>query len=90
MTRATFAERLYRLLLWAHPPAFRRQCGGEILQVVRAATCTATRSEILMMAGRDGLASLAREWTTTLTGPRREHDLRRSSLENPCVISCET
>ena len=69
--KRTFAERLYTVLLWAHPPAFRRECGAEILQCARAAATDATRAEILFMAGRDGFASLARQWADTIRGPRR-------------------
>jgi predicted permease len=61
--KRSFAERVYAMLLWAHPPAFRRACGADILQVVRSAAKDATRADVILMAGRDGLSSLAREWT---------------------------
>ena len=69
MTRSP-AEWFYALLLWAHPPAFRRDCGDEILQAVRTAARHAPGPQVFMMAARDGLASLAREWREAVTGPR--------------------
>jgi predicted permease len=68
------AERLYALLLWAHPPAFRRACGAQILQLVRTAARDVPAGALLMLAGRDGLTSLAREWASTIRGPGRRLD----------------
>jgi hypothetical protein len=64
--KRTPAERLYQVLLWAHPPAFRRQFGEEILQLLRTATHRATGRELLFLACRDGFASLARQWGATV------------------------
>lgn len=69
--KRSFTERLYAALLWAHPPAFRRDYGADILQMVRtSARQAAAPRNTVMMAARDGLASLARQWTAVLRGPR--------------------
>jgi predicted permease len=62
----SFAERVYAVLLRAHPPAFRREFGHDLLQVVRTAAGGAPVGQVLVMACRDGLASLAREWAAAL------------------------
>ncbi len=72
--KRTPAERVYALLLLMHPPRFRRECGDDILQVVRTASRTGTGG-LLLMAIRDGLGSLAREWISAIQGPRRSHAL---------------
>jgi len=53
MTRA-----LYRSLLWLHPPAFRREFGGEMLWIFDEVTAAGGPFGLLA----DGLASLARQW----------------------------
>ena len=73
--RRTAVERLYALLLRMHPPAFRRQYADEILQHVRTAAAR-ERDAGLCIAARDGLVSLAREWTAVMKGPNGQsmHD----------------
>jgi len=49
---------LYRVLLWLHPPAFRREFGGEMLWI-----CDETSgSAAVWMLFADALVSLARQW----------------------------
>ena len=78
--KRTLSERVYAVLLWAHPPAFRRQCGREILQVARAMDRDASRGRVLLMAAGDGLASLHREWSAAIKGPAGGH---RTQLPPP-------
>jgi macrolide transport system ATP-binding/permease protein len=57
------AERLAWLLLWCYPPAFRRQCGEEILQFVRTTRTGGSGSaRLLWLVASDGLRSIPREW----------------------------
>jgi putative ABC transport system permease protein len=69
------AERLYSLLLRAHPSSFRREYGAEILRHVRTTATRDPRSLSLSGAFRDGLSSLSREWSALI--------LRRHSLLHP-------
>ena len=49
---------LYRVLLWLHPPAFRRQFADEMLWI-----CEETRgAAAVWMLFADALVSLARQW----------------------------
>ena len=49
---------LYRILLWLHPPAFRRQFADEMLWIFDE---TAGAAALWMLLG-DALISLARQW----------------------------
>ena len=49
---------LYRSLLWLHPPAFRREFGGEMLWIFDEAAATEGASRLLA----DGVISLVRQW----------------------------
>jgi hypothetical protein len=49
---------LYRVLLWLHPPAFRRQFAGEMLWIFDE---TAGAAALWLLLG-DALLSLARQW----------------------------
>jgi predicted permease len=60
------AERLYALLLWLHPPAFRRAWGDEILLHVRTAALDRQAPQPLLQTAADGLRSAAREWREVL------------------------
>lgn len=64
--KRSLAERIYTLVLWLHPPAFRRECGGEILQLVRTSAGRLPAGQVLALAARDGVVSLAREWRGAL------------------------
>jgi hypothetical protein len=48
---------LYRLLLWLHPPAFRREFSGEMLWIFEQ-----SRGAELWTLFADALISLARQW----------------------------
>ena len=48
----------YRCLLWLHPPAFRREFGGEMLWIFDQAA----ESQGALPLVCDGLGSLARQW----------------------------
>ena len=50
-------RRLYRGLIWLHPPRFRRRFGDEILCIFDEA---GARAAWVLVA--DGLASLLRQW----------------------------
>ena len=50
---------LYRWVLLAHPPAFRRRFGDEILAIFDASPRNRDRYRLLL----DGLLSLLRQWT---------------------------
>ena len=63
------AERLASLLLWLYPPAFRRQCGAEVLQFVRTAAAGNTSSNVIWMVVVDALRSLVTEWRVALGRP---------------------
>ena len=47
----------YRILLWLHPPAFRREFGGEMLWIFDQAAGSGAWALF-----RDGVASLGRQW----------------------------
>ena len=49
---------LYRSLLWLHPPAFRREFGGEMLWIFDEAAITEGSGRLLA----DGVVSLFRQW----------------------------
>jgi hypothetical protein len=49
---------LYRLLLFLHPPAFRREFAGEMLWIFDETTGAAARAQLFS----DALLSLARQW----------------------------
>ena len=48
----------YRLLLWLHPPVFRRQFGDEMLWIFDQATAPQGTAALFF----DGAGSLARQW----------------------------
>jgi putative ABC transport system permease protein len=76
------AERVYRVLLWLHPPAFRRSFGDEILQHVRTEARRTPSRTLVPALIRDGVASLAREWTARRR-PGHFDDLRPGeSMQN--------
>jgi len=49
---------LYRMVLWLHPPRFRREFGEEMLWIFDQAVF----SRDVLALFRDGLRSLARQW----------------------------
>ena len=49
---------LYRLLLWLHPPAFRREFAGEMLWIFDETRGAA----VVAMLFSDAAISLARQW----------------------------
>jgi hypothetical protein len=49
---------LYRLVLWLHPPAFRREFGGEMIWIFEETRGAAA----VAMLFSDALISLARQW----------------------------
>jgi predicted permease len=67
--RPSAPERLYDLLLWLHPPAFRRAWRGEILQHVRTAAREDGVVQTLIRAAADGVRSAAREWRDLIAPP---------------------
>lgn len=67
--KRTNVERFYALLLWLHPPSFRRDCGQEILQHVRTAAAHESTRRLLALGVSDAIRSLAREWSASLSGP---------------------
>ena len=64
--KPTLAERVYELLVRAHPVSFRRRFADEILQHVRTAARTNPAALSVTSAVRDGCQSLWREWKTVL------------------------
>ena len=64
--KRTPAERVYALLLWLHPPAFRRAWRDEILLHVRTAARQDGAHPALVRAVADGIRSAAREWRDKL------------------------
>ena len=64
------AVRLASLLLWLYPPAFRRECGDDVIQFVRTAARDRGNRRLTLMVAADALPSLVREWRNSLTAPK--------------------
>lgn len=81
-TRQDYAVLIYRKLLFAYPPSFRRRYGAEMAQMF-AACCVAARAQgrrefarLWLHTSADLFISAAREWAQVATAARPLANLR--------------